>query len=322
MLNKTSNLPDQLIQDWNDITELVGEFCDVPACLVMRGNPDTMEVMACADRPHNPYKIGETAPRNHDLYCETVIETNKPLEVWDALADPDWRENPDIELGMISYYGVSVNWPSGDNFGTFCILDRQPKQTSSLEKRFIHRFAKVIEDHLKLAALCEKYQYQAAHDELTGIINRRMFLEIASAQLSAAERNKTLLTLLEFDIDHFKAINDQLGHAKGDQVLKAIVEAVKPVLRAGDIFARFGGEEFLVLGTIDNQSGALALAERLRIAIERSGQLATIVGRRVTASCGVSIARDGDDVTRLISRTDRAMYAAKAAGRNCSRFQD
>ncbi len=276
-----------------------------------------MEVMARANLPNNPYKQGETAPRNHELYCEWVIANQQPLLVNDADTDADWRGNPDTKLGMISYYGVPVNWPSGDCFGTFCILDRHPKTPTSNEKRFVERFARVVEDHLRLIELSANYEYLASHDPLTGIFNRRTFDEVARQQISAAQRSGTSMALVAFDLDHFKAVNDELGHAAGDKVLQSVSDAVTANLRQSDFFARTGGEEFVILGTVENANGLLAMGERIRSAVENAQINHASATGPVTISCGISVLHADDNLEALMKRADDAMYQAKSAGRNC-----
>jgi len=127
----------RILDEWQEITNLVACLCHVPVALVMRQNIKTMEVMSGSQHPDSPYKAFETAPLNGELYCETVIKTQQPLHVPNALKDPDWDHNPDIELGMISYYGVPVNWPDGFPFGTLCILDKVEKYASDEEQRLI-----------------------------------------------------------------------------------------------------------------------------------------------------------------------------------------
>ncbi len=136
--------------EWQDITDLVAKLCNVPSALLMRINIDTMEVISSSDHPGSPYQVSETAPLEGKLYCETVIKTQRHLHVPNALKDPVWDHNPDIDLGMIPYYGVPVNWPDGSPFGTFCILDKQEKSATDDEKEIIARFARIIEITLKL----------------------------------------------------------------------------------------------------------------------------------------------------------------------------
>ncbi len=165
--------------------------------------------------------------------------------------------------------------------------------------------------------------HELAHtDELTGIANRRQFDEALEREWARAQRNQATLSLLLIDLDHFKAINDQLGHAKGDEVLRLLPQVLQPQLkRRVDLLARYGGEEFVVLLPDTSLEGATQLAERLRSAVEDgfarhartdSDRLA------VTASLGVACAvpAAGQDSAALLHKADELLYAAKAAGRN------
>jgi len=147
-----------MLEEWQEITNLVASLCHVPAALVMRKNQQSMEVMSASQHPDSPYKAFETAPLNGELYCETVIKTQTPLHVPNALNDPDWDHHSE---GMTSYYGVPVNWPDGGPFGTICILDRVEKSTTDEEKEIVKRFARIIEVTLELIASnheLEKFQ--------------------------------------------------------------------------------------------------------------------------------------------------------------------
>ena len=162
----------------------------------------------------------------------------------------------------------------------------------------------------------------AVTDPLTGTFNRRTFLELAEKEIARARRSKEPLSLVLFDLDHFKAVNDKYGHLAGDQVLKRFVEVAKMCLRQEDLLVRYGGEEFCLLLPQTDSADAAALAERIRGATEYSS-FAIKDGRserriNVTVSGGVAqLGGDLDeDIGALIARADEAMYAAKEAGRN------
>lgn len=138
------------LREWQEITNLIADICHVPSALVMRQNETTMEVMAGSQHPDSPYRARETAPLNGELYCETVIRMQHPLLVPNALKDPEWADNPDVALGMISYYGVPVNWPDGEPFGTLCILDRVEMHPTDQERLLVAKFGKIIEMSLDL----------------------------------------------------------------------------------------------------------------------------------------------------------------------------
>jgi two-component system cell cycle response regulator len=154
----------------------------------------------------------------------------------------------------------------------------------------------------------------AINDPLTGCFNRGHFLECAGKQFRQAQRYHRPLSVVLLDLDHFKRINDEYGHATGDRVLKRIVSACLASLRRSDIFARYGGEEFVVMMPETEASDALLVAERLREAI--SGQF--FQGASVTASIGVAWLDPEEevDLDRLLDRADQAKYRSKELGRD------
>ena len=158
-------------------------------------------------------------------------------------------------------------------------------------------------------------------DGLTGILNRRAFMDRAEQELAGALRNRQPLSLLMFDIDHFKRINDEYGHAAGDMVLVEISRLLAQRLRKQDSFGRYGGEEFCILLPATEESGARALAENLRQAVEVRQLVAGEASISVTISIGIGVCQTfcADchvDFNRILKDADRALYQSKAAGRN------
>lgn len=159
-------------------------------------------------------------------------------------------------------------------------------------------------------------------DPLTGIGNRRRFDRTLGGEFDKAQKQRTSLGVIMFDIDHFKAYNDRHGHAQGDACLEAVAKALQGGLRqsGGDMLARFGGEEFAVILPGADLDTACAVAERLRLRVERHGlKHGAVVGHEVvTVSAGLSafIPEPGQDAHELISEADLAMFMAKDEGRN------
>lgn len=162
-------------------------------------------------------------------------------------------------------------------------------------------------------------QHAAATDGLTGLLNRRRWVQIADTEVKRAEASDLPVALLLLDIDHFKRVNDLYGHGVGDTVLQAIARVCRETLRPTDIASRWGGEEFVVLLSGVGAESAMQTAERLRAAIESS---VVRCGERrvpVTASIGVISSEAPDvahDLERLLHLADAAMYLAKQEGRN------
>lgn len=158
---------------------------------------------------------------------------------------------------------------------------------------------------------------QAREDVLTGTLNRRAFEEAAAAEWSRATRHDLPLSILVIDLDHFKALNDTHGHEAGDAWLKVFAELTGNLLRREDLLCRYGGEEFVVLLPQTRLDAALQAAERIRRMIEGHRLAHGTAAVAVTVSIGVA-ARGGEYKTlkAMIAAADRALYRAKAAGRN------
>jgi diguanylate cyclase (GGDEF)-like protein len=154
------------------------------------------------------------------------------------------------------------------------------------------------------------------HDQLTGAFSRRYILEQLERQLAFRQRHSTAASLVMFDLDHFKRVNDNFGHPVGDKVLKEAVAAVAAQLRDGDVLARIGGEEFLVLLPMTDIHAALQLAERLRHTLANTCVIEGSDVIHMPASFGVAELREAEAASHWFKRVDDALYQAKAAGRN------
>jgi diguanylate cyclase (GGDEF)-like protein len=154
-------------------------------------------------------------------------------------------------------------------------------------------------------------------DPLTGLLNRRRFLEQAETEFLRSQRYQHEQAVVMLDIDHFKTINDTHGHFVGDQVLIAMSRAAENLLRSTDILGRWGGEEFVILMPETPLAGAAILAERLREILVRLTVDTTAGTLRFTVSAGVAPRGGPDaDITDTLQRADTALYAAKHHGRN------
>jgi len=159
----------------------------------------------------------------------------------------------------------------------------------------------------------------ATRDFLTGAYNRRHFLELCEVELGRIRRSAKPLSVCMIDIDHFKQLNDSRGHAAGDEALRVLAATCRASLRTSDIFARFGGEEFVILFPETTLDGALSVTDRVRDAIAAQAiQLPGGGTASITVSAGVAELKPGESVEGLIRRADDALYEAKSSGRNRS----
>lgn len=239
-----------------------------------------------------------------NVYLATGVVT--AMLIWSTLA-PGLMFTSLLLLGFVNLLGSL----------TLTRLDRLQRNqfASLLEEREVNRqLHNEIEERRLLE---ERLRHMATTDELTGIANRRHFFELANRELSRALREQTPLAMCMVDIDHFKRLNDRLGHATGDRVLAAVADCCQSVLRETDIIGRYGGEEFVLALPNANLHTAASIGERLR---EKVTQL-TLPNMDVLGplSVTVGISRLEANETHLdgaLLRADQALYAGKTRGRN------
>jgi len=171
----------------------------------------------------------------------------------------------------------------------------------------------LAEERQRLAELNRRLERQAHTDPLTGVWNRYRIEQALDAEVAAGERYGRPCTVLIFDVDHFKRINDTYGHSIGDGVLAGLAAILRETLRPSDYFGRWGGEEFIAVLSHTSLADGLGVAERLRA---RLAGILFIHGEHVTTSIGAATWRPGDDRRSLLDRADRALYRAKRGGRN------
>jgi GAF domain-containing protein len=144
-------VPPRFLEQWQTVVDLMARLVDVPAGLVMRVVGPEIGVLVSSGTEGNPYEAGDSeSVWGSGLYCETVLETNARLLVPNALDDPDWRDNPDVKLNMLSYMGYPIRWPDGDPFGTLCVLDSKTNGYSPLHERLLETLRSLIEGDLQL----------------------------------------------------------------------------------------------------------------------------------------------------------------------------
>ncbi len=188
--------------------------------------------------------------------------------------------------------------------------------TTFLTWRLRQMGARIRRQRAELETALEKIKVIAVRDELTGAFNRRFMLEKMREETSRAGRDTQSLLFAILDIDHFKAVNDSLGHQAGDRALQALVQIVQRNIRSHDVLGRWGGEEFVVLLTQTQAEAGLANLERIREQVSSTPIEIFTSHLNLTVSIGVTAYLPGEDLERTLARADQALYAAKARGRN------
>jgi len=215
---------------------------------------------------------------------------------------------------------IPLRNPAGGIEGAI-IVNQDITARKQVEEKLLEANAAVDATNRKLQQVLARERIKARTDELTGLCNRRAFFDYSKRLFAVAQRYGTPLSVVMFDIDHFKRINDVFGHHVGDAVLKRVARVAREHTREADVLARYGGEEFILTLPNTGATDALGVAEHIRESIARSQETLEDPEASVTISSGVAeMLRGGDTLEQLIQRADQALYAAKRAGRNRSKI--
>jgi diguanylate cyclase (GGDEF)-like protein len=236
-----------------------------------------------------------------------------PMQLVPAQTHPEVPANPPSRslpwLLLLALAGALLAW--------WASL-RRSRQLSEEAERLVRqqRFLKSAHSHLRQKS--EQLQQLSMHDPLTGTLNRQAFAAELRERIEHLAKYNQPLSLIVFDLDHFKTINDSHGHLVGDAALALVVGVVREHLVSDDLFGRFGGDEFMIACAGQHAADTVALAERLRAAVAERAPLAEPPIPGLTLSVGVAQA-DPDHGYRpdeLFARADAALYVAKQGGRN------
>ncbi len=258
-----------------------------------------------------------------DTFCQCMVAGVAPQVAPDAMAVPEYaatRVARDLRIG--TYMGVPIRGADDRLFGTICGIDpRRSSERLHEHVPLLHLCAALLGqilrgEHLRAEAADReaKLAWSAFHDDLTGLPNRAMFFDRVARALERHARDGRPVAVLLVDLDGFKAVNDTLGHAAGDDLLVVAAQLLQRAVRPGDTLARLGGDEFAVL--LEDVGDPAVVGDRL---VEVFANPFAVGGRLlgVSATVGVAVLTDptGVDVEAVLSRADIAMYSAKRAGK-------
>ncbi len=274
---------------------------------------DTLCIVAGRGFSEAEQVIGRTFPANNPLFEET-IETFSPLILADAALDErfeEWSSQP-----VHGWMAIPMQL-RGRTIGFLTVDNQRPNAYSPVDATLAQAFANEATIAIENARLFQEAQLMAITDSLTGISNRRHFLQRGKSEFEHARQNGHPLTAIMFDLDNFKRVNDAHGHAVGDQVLRELAQSCRNLLRASDLFGRVGGEEFIALLPNTCLEQAQIIAERLQNTIALY-ELETSTGQvGISASFGVTEMTKGcKDLDRLLIEVDQTLYASKGGGKN------
>jgi diguanylate cyclase (GGDEF)-like protein/PAS domain S-box-containing protein len=244
-----------------------------------------------------------------------TVLTGKPVVVSDWRREKRFSMSPLIQgMGIRSGLSVMIEGRS-EPFGVLAVQSQSTRIYGPGDIDYLQSLANVLADALERHAIEDGIRHRALHDPLSGLPNRVLFLDRLEHALARVGRRGSMAAILFLDLDHFKLVNDSLGHHVGDELLTATAPRLRQAVRTTDTVARFGGDEFgILLEDIAGEQDAVEMAERIAATFTRPFVLA---GNEhfVTASVGIAIARGGEIAQELIRDADAAMYRAKERGR-------
>jgi diguanylate cyclase (GGDEF)-like protein len=287
-----------------DFDAIVGSLriaCRVPVSVVNIVTPDRQMYVA-------EVGIGEgsTTVSDEESFCTEVVNTGRGLVVADASKHLAYSRNSLVRNHVIAAYAGEPLVYDGVVIGSVAIFDSEPREFTEDE-------LKLLRYHAQLASTVLRLRRVAMTDSLTGLPNRAWCVERIERAVAQMRGTGRLVAVLFVDIDGFKEINDRLGHAVGDQVLKTVASSMRSHTRLTDSLARLGGDEFVIVCTeLSKPSEAVTIAEHLLRAVDDSFRLELSGLVNVTLSVGIAVTGDPyEQVDVLLRRADSAMYQAK-----------
>lgn len=240
-------------------------------------------------------------------FCGHAILGDDVFTVEDASRDERFHDNPLVtgDPNVRFYAGCPLRVSNGHKMGTLCLIDDKPRKLNEEDRLLLEDLAKMAEQEIAALQL-------ATLDELTGISNRRGFMALAKHAIAMCRRHQQPAALIVLDLDKFKPINDRFGHAEGDRALMAFTNIMRDIFRGSDVYARTGGDEFVVLLTGADEAGAKESLQRFHAALSDYNQRESR-GYQLEYSAGYVIRSADDDrgIDALLEAADQMMYARK-----------
>ena len=282
------------------LTRLAKRMFDVPIALVSLVDENRQWFKSCIG-----LNVSET-PRDIS-FCGHAILGNEIFIIPDATEDERFSDNPLVlnEPYIRFYAGCPLRYLDGSMLGTLCIIDTQPRVLNREDLDALKDLAELAEHELMAVQL-------ATLDELTKISNRRGFIKLAQHSLDICSRHNISASLVFFDLNKFKSINDTFGHSEGDKALIAFSDQMKNTFRDSDVIGRLGGDEFAVLLTDTSLEPAEKTVSRLRVSIELYNKESNL-GYEISFSEGI-VAIDHEkniSLESLLNQADSLMYEKK-----------
>ena len=332
------DIPIEMLANWQGLIEHIADIASIPTSLIMRLQPETIDVCVTNTHQQNPFHVGDAESLNGNLMCKTVIDSQQMLIVDNALKSQRWCDNPDAKLGLISYCGLPINWPTGKAFGTICMLDNKENgytdserqllilfknmvensltilyQQYILEKKVKHRTAELEQVNLKLTKALDRYataeqvieQQKYSHD-LTGFPNIHELEKQFNANIATSDKKAVLIHLR---ITNLTQIRNNLGLEYSQHITCYIAEKLRTLCPTGTYLALLSDDDFALIyqqRNVDLSNELMVIIDDL---ISGLNETVSFAGQKVklTRCMGLSLYPEhGTDFLELMHNTSVA----------------
>ena len=360
MKNNTISIPPEMLMSWQTTVDLIAKVAKVPASLIMKLHADEMEVFVANNNTDSPYSPGMKDKLGHGLYCESVIEQQTELHVENALTDTRWRQNPDLAVGMISYYGLPLNWPNGEAFGTICVLDKKAKGYSADLVMLLECFRKNVESNLEILDQKEKlaqanlqlethiaqrtFELEKLNNDLMQEIDSRIaaeklldiqqrfdtvtglpkFNQLETMFNQLTTKNEfTSISVVHFSITNLKVIQDGLGYDMSEKVRNLVAQKLQRFITNNAYLATVSETTFCIVISTKKQLYADKMAAFCSRLCQHFAQVIHVddFPASITTAIGVSFyPNDGSCFMELSRKSSAALSHCEISNNNGYKF--
>lgn len=305
---------------WQEIVNLITEIADVPIALIMRKKTNSMEVIVTSNNDKsNPYHLGDEEAFCHNLYCHHVIQTDSPLLIQNALKLDKWKDNPDIKLGMISYYGLPIHLPNGECFGTFCILDRKERNFDEKFQRLmqllIHSIESSLAMHNENNKLSEELQQHEHYHALTNLPTQSL------GQLKYSHKDALNLSILFIRNIQAFDIRDNLGLVDAQRLTQEFYAQVKRSIPNNVEIYYISNSELILVHSTKSADELAGETENLACLIrELFSSPLELNGKKITVPVSIGCAFSYDNAHRFEEVLDMATVACTQGAQSGKTF--